>query len=169
MGSLEQQDMQFFDTAPVQSTASLESPAPPSAVFAVLADHRRWPEWIGMGVSTIEPTSQPEYGVDSTRTLTFVRGALRVQERFIAWDDPTIWAFTGVDCRPKVFLKLVEGFWLEPLNEGRTRITYKMGCELPALMKPISGAFGAVWTRAITGALPNLSAEAMRRHLDTDA
>ena len=162
MGNLEPQEMSYFDSAPVKSTASIECPAPAEVVFAVLADHRRWPQWIGMGVSAIEPTSQPESGVGSTRTLLFGPGALKVQEKFIVWDEPS-WAFTGIDCRPTLFRRLVEGFWLEGIGASRTRITYRMGCELPALMKPLSGAIGPIWTRAIKGALPKLSAAAVKR------
>ncbi|MFJ4651014.1 SRPBCC family protein [Nocardia sp. NPDC088792] len=163
MGSLEPQDMSYFDVAPVKSTASIECPVPARVVFAVLADHRRWPEWIGMGVSAAEPTSQPESGVGSTRTLVIARGALRVREWFIAWEEPAVWAFTGIDCRPRVFAKLVEGFGLESLGEGSCRITYRMGCELPLLLKPMSPFFGRIWTRAIVGALPNLVSAAVRR------
>jgi hypothetical protein len=164
MGSLEPQDMSYFDAAPVRSTASIECPAPVSAVFSVLADHRRWPGWIGMGVSAIEPTSEPESGVGSTRTLIIGRAALRVQERFIAWEEPTVWAFTGTECQPKVFQRLVEGFWLKPTGHDHSRITYRMGCELPTLLRPMAGLVGPMWTRAIKGALPRLSAEAVRRH-----
>ncbi len=169
MGALEPQDMSYFDAAPVRSTASTECSAPAEVVFGVLADHRRWPDWIGMGVRAIEPTSQPESGIGSTRTLTIGRGALQVQEKFIAWEEPSIWAFTAVGCRPRVFRKLVEGFWLEPLGDDRSFITYRMGCELTPLLKPTSRLFGSTWTRAIKIALPNLNAAAVQRHLDTGA
>jgi hypothetical protein len=164
MGALEPQGMAYFEVAPIQSTASIECPTPARTVFRVLADHRRWPEWFGMGISAVQPTSELESGIGSTRTLTIGRGALRVQETFIAWEEPTLWAFTAVDCRPRVFRSLVEGFWLEAMDESRTRITYRMGCELPALMSPTSGVFARVWTRTINKALPNLTAETIRRH-----
>jgi hypothetical protein len=169
MASLEPQDMSYFDTAPMKCTVSIESPAPVQAVFAVLADHRRWPDWSGMGVTAVEPTSQPESGVGATRTLITGRGALRVQERFIAWEEPAVWAFTGTDCRPKIFQKLVEGFWLEPGDNDHSRITYRMGCEMPMLLNPMSGVMGAMWTQAFERALPNLSAEAVRRHQAANA
>lgn len=164
MGSLLPQDLSYFDSAPIKSTGSIDCVAPVEVVFAVLADHRTWPSWVGMGVTAAEPTSKFEKGIGSTRRLVVGWGAMRVEERFIAWNEPTVWAFTAISCRPKVFRKLVEGFWLESRSDGGSAITYRMGCEVSALLMPGRGAFDSAWTRAIKRTLPKLSAEAIRRH-----
>jgi hypothetical protein len=41
-GCLEPQDMSYFETAPITSTASAQCLAPAQVVFDVLADHRRF-------------------------------------------------------------------------------------------------------------------------------
>ena len=45
MGELVKRTIDWIDTAPIRIEGKAESSASPDAVFAVLADHERWPEW----------------------------------------------------------------------------------------------------------------------------
>jgi hypothetical protein len=72
--------LEFADTAPFQANATAVCQAPASAVFNVIKDNRRSPEWVGSGVTSVESTSDPDCGVGSTRTVTFPRFA-RVHAR----------------------------------------------------------------------------------------
>ena len=45
MSTLEQKGIDWVEQAPVSFSGSATTTASPEAVFAVLADHERWPEW----------------------------------------------------------------------------------------------------------------------------
>ena len=138
---MEPQSVGFADSAPVSTSVSLRVPASADAVFAVLADHRGWPDWVRSGVTAVEPTSVPETGVGATRTVTFRVGAT-IEERFVAWDEPTAWAFTGTAASPGVFTKLVERFELRP-DGDHCEVTYTFGAELAAPLRPFARPFAA--------------------------
>lgn len=162
MGKLEPQSLEFANTAPFKVDVSIVSPVPAQALFDVMRDHRRWPEWIGAGVTSVEPTSEPDWGVGSTRTVTFFRVA-QVQEAFVGWEEPTLWAFTGTSFRPRIFSKLVERFQIEPIDEQSCRISYRMGADFPLLMRPLSRIVMGVMSRAGRPALERMSREAVKR------
>jgi Polyketide cyclase / dehydrase and lipid transport. len=162
MGKLEPRDLSFADTAPFKADASAVLPAPASAVFDVLRDHRRWPDWVGSGVTSVEPTSDPDDGVGSTRTVTFWRFA-KVEERFIGWEEPTLWAFTGTSFRPRIFSKLVERFVVEPIDDQSCRISYRMGADFPPLLRPLAPLIIRRFSRAAGSPLERMGQEAVKR------
>lgn len=156
------QDISFADTSPLRAEATFDSPAPPEAVFAVLADHRNWPKWFGKPLTKVEPTSSGEFGVGSTRTATLL-GFITVKEEFIGWDPPRLFSFTGVGGRPPGFTKLVERIIIEPLADGGSRITYRMAFDLPAPLRPTGKFLAKQVSRSLGKALPGLSAEAVAK------
>ena len=164
MAKLQPQDLTFADTATLRIDARFDSPAPPSAVFAVLADHRGAIEWIGSGVSKIQPTSTPEEGVGATRTVWFFGGLGRLDETFIAWDEPTVWSFTGTAFRPGVFTKFVERVSLEPSGGDGCRITYRLALETRPAIRPLDGIIRRVLAWQPPRVLASLSSAASRRH-----
>lgn len=119
-------DLDFADSAPVTFEASEVVTSTPAEVWAVLCDHERWPEWMG-SLKSVRPTSTPPSGVGSTREVVLT-GGLRFQEEFIAWDEPGLWAFTGLE-GPRVARGLVERVTVQDLGPGQTRVTYRMALE----------------------------------------
>jgi len=157
MGKLTEQDLSFADTAPYIVSATFNSPHPAEAVFKVLADHHAGVKWIGMGVTAIYPTSVPETGVGCTRTVTLLYGLGKLEERFIAWEEPRIWAFTGTGIRPKVFTKFLERITLEPLPDHGCRIHYRAGIDFISMIKPLARIIVRFLTGEISKALKSLS------------
>jgi carbon monoxide dehydrogenase subunit G len=155
------QDLSFADTAPLRAEAIYDSPAPPAAVFAVLADHRNWPKWFGAVLTKVEPTSVPEHGVGATRTV-WLLGLITVEERFLAWEEPHVFAFTGVGGRPPGFTKLVERVTIEPQGTG-SKIVYRMAADLPAPLRPIGKLLMRGVRRSLRSGLEGLSREAVAR------
>jgi ribosome-associated toxin RatA of RatAB toxin-antitoxin module len=162
LGKLEPQDLEFADAAPFKADATTVCPVSAGAVFDVMRDHRRWPEWVGAGVTSVVPTSDPDYGIGSTRTVTFWRFA-QVQERFIGWEEPTLWAFTGTSFRPRIFSKLVERFQIEPIDDQSCRIVYRMAADFPLLLRPFGGIVIGFMAWAAKPSLERMSQEAVRR------
>lgn len=162
MAKMEPQELAFADLAPFTIEASAIIPTSATAVFAVLKDHHRWPDWIGSGFTSVESTSDPDYGVGSTRTVTVWRVA-KVEERFVGWQEPTLWAFTATSLRPGVLSKLVERFEIEPEGDDRCRVSYRAGCDFPPFLRPFAGIIVRLLARPVGPALERLSQEALRR------
>lgn len=157
--ALAEQDLSFVDRAPARAEATVDIDAPPAAVWAVLVDHRRWPEWFGPALVSCEPTSNVEEGVGATRMVR-LRGGAAITERFIAWDEGALWAFTGTAAKPKVFAKLVERARLEPLPGDRTRITYTMAFEPNGLLRFGGPLLSRGISLSLKSALKNLARRA---------
>jgi carbon monoxide dehydrogenase subunit G len=155
MASVEPQDIEFAETAPVIAEGSVVVDGTPAEVWAVLADHARWPEWFGGAVKTVTPTSDPPGGVGATRVVV-LRGG-RVDERFITWDELTTWAFTATEIKPPFASKLVERAVVEPIDDAHTRVTYRMAVELVPLLKPLAPLVRKGLGRAITQGMQGLA------------
>jgi carbon monoxide dehydrogenase subunit G len=154
MGTLEEQELGFAEDAPVTPEATVVINASPAEIWAVLADNETWPEWFA-GLRKVVPTSGGEFGLGSTRRVEL--GLMKVDERFIAWDVGRLWAFTGTEMKPKLFTKLVERVVLEPLDEGRTRVTYRMAFELVPPMRLMAPALRSGMARAIAKGMRGLA------------
>lgn len=162
MGSVPKQTIDFADSAPRYGEGSAVVEATPEQVWAVLIDHANWPSWFGKALKSATPTSDPASGVGSTRTVRLQGGSV-VEEEFIVWDEPRVWAFTGTAISPPAFKKLVERCTIEPVDETHTRITYRMAFEPATLLKPIAPLLVKGVNKALADAMVNLGAEAARR------
>jgi hypothetical protein len=89
-----------------------------------------------------------------------LRGGATVAERFIAWDEPTLWAFTATEIRPRLFPALVERADLVALPGGRTRVTYTMAFAPARALRPMAGLLRLGIERSLTDALRGLAARA---------
>jgi hypothetical protein len=165
MGKLIPEDISFPDTAPYKAEASVVCPAPARMVFAVLKDNERWAEWAGAGITSVKSTSNPGYGLGSTRRVTFW-GIARLEEKFIEWEEPKLYAFTGINLSPKALTKLAERFRIEAIDETDCRITYNMGADFPLLLKPISGILTWFLSRTVWTIIEGLRKESVRSYRD---
>ncbi len=162
MGVIPKQPIEFADAPPRYAEGTAVVDATPEQIWAVLIDHATWPSWFGKALKSVVPTSEPAAGVGSTRTVS-LQGGTVVEEEFIAWDEPRLWAFTGTKVSPPAFRKLVERCTIEPLDDGHTRITYRMAFEPAPLIKPLAGMIAKTASKALGDAMANLGAEASRR------
>jgi uncharacterized protein YndB with AHSA1/START domain len=122
VSALAKQTIEWIERAPMRIEARANSTAPPDKVFAVLADHERWPEWFPSvrKVTVLGPGA----GVGARRRVT-IPGS-RVDEEFIMWTPGERWSFTAYDARPRFTRSLVEDCILTPLPDGGTAISYTM-------------------------------------------
>lgn len=155
------QDLGFADVAPVRIEGEVVADVDPAAVWAVLADHRRWVQWWGDPIVRVEPTSDPESGVGSTR-LVVLKPNIGFDERFIAWEPSSLWAFTVVD-GPRGFRSVVERCTVHVEGPGRTRVTYRMALEPKRPMVPVVPLLRRALGKALQDAVGRLVEEAVRR------
>ena len=123
MATYTPQDLDFADTAPVRIEAVDVIDGTPDEVWAVILDYPGWTEWFA-SLTSCRATSEPATGVGSTREVKLA-GGVAFHERFIAWDEPNLWAFTGIE-GPPIFEGLVERVTLREVAPGRTQVSYRM-------------------------------------------
>jgi uncharacterized protein YndB with AHSA1/START domain len=156
------QDLTFVEPAPVRIETSAVVRAPRQAVWDVLVDHRAWTEWFGPSLSRCEPTSATEIGVGSTRMVA-LKGGVEVHERFIAWDEPELWAFTGTGMKPAAFEALVERVRIDPLGDHHCRVTYTMALTPARWLRPMVPLLRAGVRKSLNDALAGLARVAEAR------
>jgi hypothetical protein len=156
VGELVRRTIDWAEEAPLRITARAETSASPDAVFAVLADHERWPEWFP-SVRKVTVTGPPE-GVGARRRVD-IRGA-SVDEEFIVWEPGARWSFTGVAARPPFTRSLVEDCRRAPLPSGGTAISYTMCLDPPPLLRPLLALLATGIRRNNTKAMQNLGRRA---------
>lgn len=163
MATLAPRPIEFADTAPAHAEGTAVVVGTPEEVWAVLVDNERWPEWFGGGVTKVRDTSEVTTGVGATREVILGKGkGLRFHERFIAWDEGRLWAFTAIEA-PGALAGLVERCTIEAISPTRTRVTYRMAFEVKAPIKPLVPLLRPAISRAITKGMEGLAREVVAR------
>lgn len=133
---------EWIDSAPIVVDESIVIQAPPSAVWAEIADHASWPKWFE-ALDRVEPGPTPT-GVGGTRRVVAAR--LPIDEEFTAWDENEHFAFAVTGSKLPILAAMAESVRLEPVDNGTAcNITYRQGLQgrtgFGWLMK-------AIWSRA---------------------
>lgn len=146
----------WIDQAPIRVEGRATSTASPDEVFAVLADHERWPEWFPSvrKVTVLGPAE----GVGARRRVHIPGSS--IDEEFIVWEPGQRWAFTGYAAKPRFMKSLVEDCRLEPTPSGGTDISYTMYIDPPALLRPLLKLAAGRMRANNTTAMENLAARA---------
>jgi uncharacterized protein YndB with AHSA1/START domain len=156
MATLMPRTIEWIDQAPIRIEAQGESSASPADVFAVLADHARWPEWFPM-VRKVTVTGAAS-GVGARRQVS-IPGST-VDEEFIIWEPGARWAFTGTAARPGFTRSLLEDCILTPLESGGTAISYTMYLDPPPALRPLVKAMAGRLQANTSRAVANLAQRA---------
>ncbi len=110
--------------APILVERSIDIAAAPAAVWAVIADHERWPEWF-TALDSVEVTAGAS-GVGGGRRVTIKRLAL--DEVFTTWDEDEHFAFAVVGSKIPVLHTMAESVRLTA-HDGGTQVVYRQGLE----------------------------------------
>lgn len=127
-------DLDWIPVAPLRVQESRDIGAPAASVFAIVADHEGWSSWFE-GVSKVEVTGAPT-GVGGQRRVHL--GRIVVDEVFIGWEDDRLFAFTLTGLSKRLVRSMAESVRVEPLEDGRCRVTYSMGIEPRPGLKAIT-------------------------------
>ncbi|MEM9134707.1 MAG: SRPBCC family protein [Actinomycetota bacterium] len=143
-----------YATTGPNTTTLVQSVARPAAdLFRCLEDGPAWKEWLGIDV---EWTSEPPFGVGTTRTVT--RGRARIDEEFVAWEDGRRMNFYFTDSTLPV-AAFAEDYLIEPDGDDGCTLHWSYAYEWAG---PLGGlgarAFGLVFKRQGTSSLRRLAA-----------
>lgn len=156
MGTTTRQTLEWSEQAPVRAEGVARTTASPEAVFAVLADHARWPEWFP-NVKAVEVLG-PAEGVGARRRVKIP--GMSVDEEFIAWEPGRRFAFTATACKPGAFKALVEHCRIEPTDGGGCEVTWTMCVEPVALLAPLMKLGSGTLAKNLTKGMENLARRA---------
>jgi hypothetical protein len=133
---------EWIDSAPIVVDESVVIDAPPSAVWAEIADHESWPEWFET-LNRVEP-GPTSTGVGATRRVS--AGPLVLDEEFTAWDENEHFAFAVTHSKLPILGALIESVRLSPENDGAAcRVNYRQGVQGRS---GFGWAMKALWSRA---------------------
>lgn len=157
MPTLEPVDTDFVTPAPRTIVVEQEIAADPAAVWAVLTDNDSWTTWYPNMNSCIT-TSDPGHGVGATRSVAV--GSLKADERFVAWDEPKLWAFTIVKTNLPMAKRFLEQVELVG-GESTTTARYTGAYEPTAFTRPIASLIDrqirTAWTNGLAGLAAHLA------------
>lgn len=134
MTPLTRKPLEWMDTAPVRVVVHRGIAADPEAVFAILADHERWPEWFE-GLRSVLVTGDPE-GVGGTRRVDVKRLGL-FDEEFLAWEPGARFGFAVTAMARPVFRTLNELITIDPIPAGGVRVTYTQALDPKPWIAPV--------------------------------
>jgi len=133
---------EWIDSAPIVVDESVLIQAPPSAVWAEIADHAAWPEWF-TALDRVEPGSTSN-SVGGTRRV--IASRLPLDEEFTVWDEDQHFAFAVTASKLPILGALAESVRLEPVDDGAAcRVNYRQGVQG---RKGFGWAMKAAWSRA---------------------
>ena len=152
---LEPVDESFFADAPQRYVFSMDLPVAPQRVWdEVMAGETPLTFVRGLSVHWTSPAPR---SVGSTRVAHAAFGAIRLQERYIVWDEGHRNAFIGTAVNAPLFSRFAENYVVEPTAAG-SRFTWTFASDLRGL-KPAVAANDVV-QRAMFGRM----AADVRRH-----
>ncbi len=120
-------DPTFFQTAPRRFSASVEVAASPDEIFTAFEDAYAWTVW-ALPITNVCWTSPAPYGVGTTRTVSMTGGMVG-EEVFITWERGKAMAFRFTRSNIPTIAAFAEDYVVEPISEGRTRVTWTMAME----------------------------------------
>lgn len=146
-------DLEWIARAPQIVTVTAHFTAAPGRVFGAFADAATWPRWFPLMRSATyrEPIGG---GLGRERDVALLTLG-RFRERFIAWDDPTRYAFTAVATTSPMLARFGEDYRLTPDGSG-TRLHWTMGAELRGVARAGAPALRLIMRRLLTRAARNL-------------
>ena len=110
--------------------------ATPERVFRVFEDPDSWPVWAG-AIKKVTWTSPKPFQVGTTRDVDII-GGLTAHEHFFVWEPPYRMAFYFAGTNRPAVAALGEHYELEPLDGGRTRLTWRVAYESRSFMRYVA-------------------------------
>ena len=154
-------DVTYTGTARFRFANSVAIPATPAQLFEIFADADSWPRWAGV-ITKVVWTSEPPYGVGTTRTVHML-GGLVGEEEFLAWEPGRHMAFRFDSCSLKSIRAFAEAYDIVPTDDG-CRLTWTLAMHGNAATNLSISVFRPVMNVLFRRFLRRLSALAAERY-----
>ena len=139
-------DESFFDSAPVVLRETFEIGRPAAEVWRELTGSAPL-HWCRV-IDRITWTSPEPRGVDSTRTVSSLKGLNVLKEHFFRWDEGRRKSFYVTEGTTPLFRRFAEDYVVEPVSDSSCRFTWTIAYEAPAAARP-----GDALNRRLLGSL----------------
>jgi hypothetical protein len=127
-------DATFFGSAPVTLSETFEIARPASEVWQQLtADNALG--WCRI-LDDVSWTSPRPFAVGTTRTVSSLKGANVIKERFFRWEEGTRKSFYVIESSAPLFKRFAEDYLVEPASESACRFTWTIAYESRRAMRP---------------------------------
>lgn len=154
-------DVTYTDTARFRFANSVAIPASPRQLFEIFEDADSWPRWAGV-ITKVVWTSQPPYGVGTTRTVHML-GGLVGEEEFLAWEPERRMAFRFNASSTNGIHAFAEAYDIVPTDSG-CRLTWTLAMHGNAATNLSISAVRPVMNLLFRRFLRRLSALAAERY-----
>jgi hypothetical protein len=152
MAEMKPAGIDFVETAGVRIGSRCVGVALAQRVWDALVDTERWPEWF-RGFKAARNTSETFDGVGSSRWVHV--DMFKGNERFIVWDEPRQWGFTGLDANLPFFESVVEVATLKPKPTGTT-LSWTFAVTLKPWARPLTPLLKWQFSRLLPAGLAGL-------------
>lgn len=137
MAELQHREPEWIPSAPVHVDESRRIQASASDVWAIIADHERWPDWF-TSIDVVKVTGASD-AVGGRREVTISRST--VGEVFTAWTPERQFAFCVVR-GPRLLAAMAESVTIDDADDTGCTVRYQQGVELARgfgwLSKPLA-------------------------------
>lgn len=158
MRAITPRPVDWIEQAPTRVVVRREVEAPASAVFAVVVDHERWPEWFSV-LDSVERTNDV-HGVGGTRRVSFK--GMTFDEQFVEWEQDRVFGFTVTAVNRPFITSLNERVLIDPLGDDRCRVTYVQGFQFRWWAKPLAALAKGQFRKGLAEGVDGLAARAER-------
>lgn len=160
MATINEQTTAWVDRAPVQIRRTARVAASPAAVFDVIADNERWPEWFPGFKQCAFETGAP-HGAGSIRALR--QDQFKVREKILRWQPGEAWSMTVIEMNVPVIRSMAENVVLTQVGV-ETNVDWHIGVEMAPWAKILRRPLVGNATKGLDTALANLDAQIGLHH-----
>jgi len=125
------QAVDYVDTAPHTLELTDTIAAPISKVWELISVSKSWVKWF----PDVTYCEELNTNAEDHKTRVLHGDGNKFLEEIILWEPNKAYGFTVLECNKKIARSFVELVYLEPIDENRTRITYKGGAEWRGVAK----------------------------------
>ncbi len=133
MFSVEKQNIDFMETAPIRFTKSFELAWSVADFWNFLITYESWQSWFP-NVTRVSHLSELKEGIGSIRKVYM--GNFIAEEEFIEWQEQKVWAFSVTQLNLPILKGMIEKVSITQKEEQRVLIDWTVAAQLKWWVSP---------------------------------